>query len=513
MHEFSIGASRFRVPVNMKPSDFSCTCEELVVVEIFAGTATFADAFRAQKFSVIAVDKTNERKPKVSLKCLDLTQDKDVDILIDILVSSNLGAVHLAPPCGTSSKAREKPLPSNMSHLRAEPLRSDRQLLGLDGLSKADAARVKAANRLYEVALLCIFIAVVRGAIVSAENPSSSYFWPILILLARHSKLLQDALNSLEQVQACMVAHVISGPVGYPLSVCSLDYEPCVIIRIVTKVGNQKLLMANHFFPTASEAAYPSELCRKVAMMVATDCEKRGTKFPSEMFNPQGHLAESSFSVKIGHKTLPPLIAEYLEITAEKPGPEVEFKTLSHVPHIPKKGVWDEFIKSSRGTKINVGDNYDKEVFGIFRSPCQFVEAALTAKHPIDMSFPLPDVLVKAIVTVINEGPRLTNARRKLQMAKLKRMTVQFKSQEIELHKKLRPELETVLANKNLLLWKQLMQMTGYDDPSLFDEVCSGFRLTGVASTSNEFPHGFQAAAQSEQQLKTSAPWLQLLSV
>ena len=49
MHEFSIGASRFRVPVNIKPTDFSCTCEELIVVEIFAGTATLADAFRAQK--------------------------------------------------------------------------------------------------------------------------------------------------------------------------------------------------------------------------------------------------------------------------------------------------------------------------------------------------------------------------------------------------------------------------------------------------------------------------------
>ena len=72
-----------------------------------------------------------------------------------------------------------------MSHLRAEPLKSDSQLSKLDGLGKADAARVKAANRLYEVALLCIFIAVVRGAIVSVENPSSSYFWPILILLAK----------------------------------------------------------------------------------------------------------------------------------------------------------------------------------------------------------------------------------------------------------------------------------------------------------------------------------------
>ena len=112
-----------------------------------------------------------------------------------------------------------------------------------------------------------------------------------------------------------------------------------------------------------------------------------------------------------------------------------------------------------------------KKSLAFFVHLVSLLKAALTAKHPIDMSFPLPDVLVKAIVTVINEGPKLTNARRKLQMAKLKRMTVQFKSQEIELHKRLRPELETVLASKNLLLWQQLMQMTGYDDPSLFDEV------------------------------------------
>ena len=69
-------------------------------------------------------------------------------------------------------------------------------------------------------------------------------------------------------------------------------------------------------------------------------------------------------------------------------------------------------------------------------------------------------------------------------------------------------ELENVLKDKNFLVWKQLMQMTGYDDPSLFDEVCRGFKLTGVASTSNEFPHGFQPGSLSEQQLKTPSQWL-----
>ena len=147
-------------------------------------------------------------------------------------------------------------------------------------------------------------------------------------------------------------------------------------------------------------------------------------------------------------------------------------------------------------------------MFGVFRSPSQFVDAALTAKHPVDMSFPLPDVLVKALATVINEGPKLTIARRKLQMAKLKKMTVQLKADEAALHEKLDPELQVVLKDKNLLVWKQLMDMTGYDDPLLFEEVCKGFKLTGVANRSNEFPMAYQAATLSEQQLRTSAQWL-----
>ena len=144
------------MPKTIEPSNFECTCEQIIAIEIFAGTATLSDALRAQKFSIIAVDKTKERKPKVSLKCLDLTKDQDVKILSDILLRSNLGYLHLAPPCGTSSKAREKPLPEGMSHIRALPLRSDDEPLGLASLNASDLIRVQAANRLYEVTLLCV---------------------------------------------------------------------------------------------------------------------------------------------------------------------------------------------------------------------------------------------------------------------------------------------------------------------------------------------------------------------
>ena len=91
-------------------------------------------------------------------------------------------------------------------------------------------------------------------------------------------------------------------------------------------------------------------------------------------------------------------------------------------------------------------------------------------------------------------------------MAKLKRMTMQLKSDELRLHETLRPELENFLKDKNLLVWKRLMQMTGYDDPSLF-EVCRGFKLTGLASTSDASPYGFLptgATVEEDQWLQKS---------
>ena len=240
------------MPKTIEPSNFECTCEQIIAIEIFAGTATLSDALRAQKFSIIAVDKTKERKPKVSLKCLDLTKDQDVEILTDILLRSNLGYLHLAPPCGTSSKAREKPLPEGMNHIRALPLRSDDEPLGLPSLSSSDLVRVQAANRLYEVTLLCVYIAISRGAIVSVENPSSSYFWKIIAAYCNRSRELRDAWNSLEQVhfQACMHgAARDKWTCWLSTSNVSKSCEPFVTNLILMKVGSPRWLMVSLFFP------------------------------------------------------------------------------------------------------------------------------------------------------------------------------------------------------------------------------------------------------------------------
>ena len=87
-----------------------------------------------------------------------------------------LGQRIFAPPCGTSSKARERPLPKGMEMIRAEPLRSPSCLLGVSGLKDLDAKRVAAANKLYALTLCLVCILVCRGAAVSVEKSSQLIF-------------------------------------------------------------------------------------------------------------------------------------------------------------------------------------------------------------------------------------------------------------------------------------------------------------------------------------------------
>ena len=74
---------------------------------------------------------------------------------------------------------------------------------------------------------------------------------------------------------------------------------------------------------------------------------------------------------------------------------------------------WKEF-KSNRGTELKISEQGAKKFFAVCRTPKQFVHAALTCKHPIDYAFPLPDQLLLAVARVVNDGPKLTDLKRRV---------------------------------------------------------------------------------------------------
>ena len=70
-----------------------------------------------------------------------------------------VGAAHVAPPCGTSSAARERPLPPDLANLGTEPLHS-----AGPALPETDGD-----NCLYVVTVIVCAILARRGAFVSCE--------------------------------------------------------------------------------------------------------------------------------------------------------------------------------------------------------------------------------------------------------------------------------------------------------------------------------------------------------
>ena len=152
----------------------------LMVTEVFAGTARLSQACQAVGFRTLAVDKSSQRS-RFAIHHLALTQPADVQALLDIITleADNLDLVHLAPPCGTSSAARNKPIPQAVQHGKPvpQPLRSPTEPQGLSTLAAVDLDRVQQANALYQTVGVIARHCIALGVRVSVENPLNSLAW------------------------------------------------------------------------------------------------------------------------------------------------------------------------------------------------------------------------------------------------------------------------------------------------------------------------------------------------
>ena len=199
----------FHLPLELgqlKPVILQCDISELVLLEILAGSGNLSKEAREVGYRIHPVDSTTKRQTGVAMHVLDLTKDSDAYMLLDLVCNANIASGHLAPPCGTASRSRERPLPAELSHIKSLPLRSDEHPLGLPGLQNLDAIRVAASNRLYALALLVVCFLHLRGSSVSIENPSNSHFWSIIVFFASQHEWMKQILEQLEtnSFQACM---------------------------------------------------------------------------------------------------------------------------------------------------------------------------------------------------------------------------------------------------------------------------------------------------------------------
>ena len=134
------------------PKFSGVSMEELLVIEVYAGSARLTKTCRKLGLRGLAVDKVTERSCGIDIMVLDLTVASQLQLLLDIIEAEKhrIFMIFIAPPCGTASRARGRPIKSSLLRGRKAPapLRSDLQPDGLDNLEGLDKLKTELANQL-----------------------------------------------------------------------------------------------------------------------------------------------------------------------------------------------------------------------------------------------------------------------------------------------------------------------------------------------------------------------------
>ena len=152
---------------------------DLLVVEICAGSARLTKTVRAKGIRGLAIDKTKSRGCGTEIMVLDLTLEHDLRILLQLLKSESkrIALVFISLPCGTASKARERPIKSSLlfGQKQPQPLRTAGKPDQKDMLSGLDKVKTELANQLYGAVAVIVLECERLGLWVMVENHRTVY--------------------------------------------------------------------------------------------------------------------------------------------------------------------------------------------------------------------------------------------------------------------------------------------------------------------------------------------------
>ena len=115
-------------------------------LELCAGTAMLTSVIIQGGLRGLGIDSLRNRHRKVGpVAVFDLSTMANVEIILGLIRQGEVDIIHVAPPCGTATRAREIRVKNG-----PPPLRSEHYPEGLLTLSGLDAERVASANLVYK---------------------------------------------------------------------------------------------------------------------------------------------------------------------------------------------------------------------------------------------------------------------------------------------------------------------------------------------------------------------------
>ena len=460
-------------------------------LELFGGCARLTKCLCVAGFDGVAIDWVrNQSVPEGPSVKLNLADPASLKLVLQLLRSGRVVYIHMGPPCGTASRAREIPIPGSKSAPR--PLRSAAFPDGLSGLTPVEQLRIEQSNLLYAAVEQVVVVCVKLGILFSVENPTNSWFWSTSFMkrlegLGLLETVFHVCMHGGRRDKSTKLLHNI--PLFAQLQV-SCDKSHAHAPWGTTKLRGRTV------FNTASEAQYPLVLCQRMAVLVVQQLDLKlvpqkliapvQSSLLSERKTAAGRQPRGSKAVKLvpEYQEVKKFVVELAECT-----PLIDNYKLK-TPIMLKDGCIPAGAKVLRSQQ-SVGDGragFFRDVYcGIPWDAEAFIEAAKRVQHPVDSFSILSPKCLNNLFMTLTKGSEWMESSRSSSLQHYERLAGTLLGQERQLHESLPEEFKPVLLRKKILIFKRMLQDTGFPDTGLVDRLVSGFALTGKLEDTGHF--------------------------
>ena len=503
--------------------------EDILVIEVCAGSARLSKTCRKLGLRAMAIDKTTSRGCGTEILVLDLTIDSQLQLLLDIITAEKdrIVMVFIAPPCGTASRARERPIKTTLLKNRRAPppLRTDNMPDGKDGLTGPDKLKTEMANQLYQAITSVVMLANSFDLCVVVENPGNSLYW-----------LTSFARAYIDNISSFWVAFHNCAHGGDRDKLTKFWSNKDWLNQLEMKCDGShthkswkpRVQDGELVFPTAEEAAYPWLLCKRIANIVKTKAVSLGA---ADLYSLQQQLTDESFTKMNRYlfgalprsAKLKPMVPEFgHQVTVVAPAQHDDFAeaALSSFP----KGAkvlsrtllqWGDVRTNESNNnlvkKVGFSDNGPLEgqmvemyEVGVPLEPVEFLQKAANAGHPRDLKRFLGNAMHDVIVENFHQPPHIVAKKRIDFIKKFTDLSGKNKVDELKLRAKMPRHLKEVLKGKRLATLGAMLSELGFPDEHLIDEIVSGFRLSGWMTETKIFPKSTKSPSLTTEGLKSS---------
>ncbi len=497
------------------------------VLELFCGTGRLSDAFAKKGFMAVGIDKARCRHIPLSPRVyLDLTLAQSVDLVTETLrCDPSIALVWLSPPSGSLSRARENPIKGGGGY---PPLRSTSHPQGLPELKADDRIRVTKENAMVDKVSQVVAACAILGVEWAIQHPWRSFLWQLLSL---DSSATTEAHSS--EFPACAFGGNSKRRTRVLTSLAAVAHNLCRECPggHVHRKWTQRWASPSTALHAAKEEAFTSSFCEVVVNACREVLTRRqgltqeGPTMTSLLAASSVPVPKKSLHLRAAAGAQPrglmaPLVQQHRHVLQLR-------TTMKEASYVKGLGILDIAtacggaslppgakvvqINSLSGGKTGSDDEVPAEIHvTIPWSPTQFIDEASKIVHPFLSFQTARELPLRSIFSTLTVGPSATVHHWKLTLLKWRLKAKQLEQQERALRMKLHPWVSQVLGNKKLLLFRTLLQESGFPNANgLFELLSAGVPMFGPFPETGIFPKVTREATKTLEQLAASSRWVQ----